>query len=284
MLDLIIIGFGVSGMTASIYASRANLNFLVLEQNSPGGVLNKIQKIENYPGFEEINGPELAYKIFMQTQKYKVDLKIEKVVKIIKYDDYFLVKTNKSEFKSKSIILSTGRGQTKKVFSNEEEFIGRGLSYCAVCDANLYKDKDVAVVGDNALEEAIYLSDIVNKVYLITEKKEEINKQNIEVVESKAKVIVSDDESIIGVKLESDQIINVSGIFISNTQTTMNNIFEDKSIFNESGYVIVDENMRTKIKGLYACGDAINKKVYQIVTACSDGAKAVLSAKEDLKQ
>jgi thioredoxin reductase (NADPH) len=280
MYDLIIVGYGVSGITASIYALRAKLNILVIEKEVPGGVLNKIKKIENYPGFDEISGPELAFNMFMQASKYNVNLKIENVIKINKVNEKFIVKTDKNEYISKSVILSTGRNQSKKIFKNEENYIGKGLSYCAICDANLYKDKDVIVIGNNIKEDTLYLSNIVNKVYLTDNI--DLNKDNIVILNNKVKDIITEDNLISGVKLDNNEIIKVSAIFISNTQNAISNIYENKNIFNENGYVIVDNNMRTKEKHLYACGDIIDKKVYQIVTACSEGATAALSAKEDL--
>ena len=194
MYDLIIVGMGISGISAAIYAKRNNLNVLVLEKNVPGGLLNKINIVDNYPGYSEVSGPELSYKLFEQFNKNNIEYKIEEVLDIENNEEYKTVITNKEKYNTKYIIIATGRIPRKLGLENEEKLIGHGISNCALCDGNLYKAKDIAVVGggNSALEEALYLSKLVNKIYLIHRKdkftaeekliNEILEKDNIEII------------------------------------------------------------------------------------------------------
>jgi len=168
MYDLIIIGMGVSGISAGIYAKRAGLNVLMLEGSAPGGIINSISKIENYPGIKEISGPDLAYNLFEQVNDLNIEFKLEKVTDVI-IEDIKTIKTINNIYQSKYILIASGRRPKLLGIKNELDFLGKGISTCALCDGAFYKGKDIAVVGggSSALTEAIYLSKIVNKVYLI---------------------------------------------------------------------------------------------------------------------
>ena len=167
--DTIVIGAGVAGMTAAIYLKRANTNVLLLEKEMPGGQINKTTEIENYPGFTKINGTDLALSIYEQVKQNNIDYKYGNVIDIILKRNKKIVKTNKEEFECKNIILATGRVPKKLGLENEEKLVGRGISYCAICDGMFFKDKIVAIIGggNSALQAALYLSNICTKVYVI---------------------------------------------------------------------------------------------------------------------
>ncbi len=289
MYDLIIIGMGISGISAAIYAKRNNLNVLILEKNVPGGLLNKINIIDNYPGFSSITGPELSYNLFEQVNNNEIEYKLEEALNIEIDDNIKVVTTNKSVYKSKYIIIATGRIPRRLGLKNEEKLIGHGISNCAICDGNLYKQKDIAVVGggNSALEETIYLSKLVNKIYLIHRKdkfsaeekliKEVQNLKNIEIILNANIVeIIENDNKIKAIKLDNDKIINIDGLFEYVGYTPGNNFIKSLNITNEQGYIEVNNNFETNLPGVYAVGDSIDKAYYQLVIAANDGATAAI--------
>ena len=180
MYDCIVIGMGPAGMSAAIYANQAGLNTLILEENAPGGLLNKLKKIDNYLGFKNIDGPSLAYEMFEHVRNLNIKYKIVTVQDIKNENDYKVITTNKGEFKTKGIIIACGRKVKRSGIPNEDKFLNKGISYCAICDGALYKDKDVCVIGSSslALEESEYLSKICKSVTIISNK--EINNLNID--------------------------------------------------------------------------------------------------------
>lgn len=288
MYDVIIIGMGIGGITAGIYAKRAGLNVLMLEKGAPGGILQNIQKIKNYPGFEEISGPDLAMSLFNQVKTLEIPFKMEEVIEVSLSDDKKIVKTSKGEYEANNIIIATGRVPKYLGLDNEKDFLGRGVSTCATCDGFLYKDKDIAVVGsgNSALSESLYLSRLAKKVYLLhrgVEFKGEDhlvesvkNTPNIEIVDGvNIKKINENEGKIESVLLDNDRVINVVGVFIYIGYRPNTDLFKEYNITNVNGDIIVDENYETDIDGVYAIGDCIKKGVYQLVTAASDGAIAV---------
>lgn len=288
--DLIIIGLGVAGMNAALYAKRSGLNILVFEGEVPGGLLNKTNKIENFPGYVSISGPDLASNLFIQFNTLGIPVKYEKVENLFLENDIKIVKTKKGEYRAKSIIIASGRKPKKLGAKGEEGLIGKGVSYCHLCDGNLYKDKITAVIGggNSAVTGALYLSDICKKVYLIVRKnyliadkmyQDELkNKNNIEVLyETFMKEIVEKDGVINKIILNNGELI-VDGLFINIGYIPQNNFYENLEICNEKGFVQVDKNMATNIPGIFAAGDIIEKNVYQIITAQSEGAIAAVSA------
>ena len=282
MFDLIIIGAGPAGMSASIYARKANLNTLLFEFDSPGGLLNKLNKVDNYLGFKDISGSDLAFNMFDHIRSLNIPLKHEKVLKIEDNNEFKKVITNKGEYLTKKVLIAIGRKPKKSGIKGEELYNKKGISYCAICDSHLYKDKDVVVTGDSdlAFSEAIYLSDIASSVTLITNNSNFSDKR-ISVVNSKVKECVGDDV-LTGVKLENGDIIKCSAAFIYNGYITEVNFLNELGIINDSGSIDVDDRMETKVKGIYAAGDIIKKEVYQINTAVSEGCIAALSAKMDI--
>jgi len=287
MYDTIIIGMGVSGITSAIYLKRAGLNVLLLESNVPGGIINEIPKIENYPGIKEITGPDFASNLFMTVKDLGIDYKLETVTDI-NFDDIKEVITNKGKYTGKYIIIASGRRPRMLGLEKEQEYLGRGISTCALCDGNFFKNKDVIVVGggNTALTESLYLANIVNKVYVIHRREafraenkleEEVrSKKNIELVTNrKIKKLIINDEKIAGVELDNNDIIKASGIFLA-IGFLPNTEFLQNKLELENSYIVVNQNNETSVKEVYACGDVIKKDVYQIVTSASEGAIAAL--------
>lgn len=288
--DLIIIGSGIAGITAAIYAKRSNLNVLMIEKSAPGGLLNKIDKINNYPGYKEITGPELAGKLFEQLQELNVEIKYEEVINIELENEMRKVETKNNDYYTKSILIATGRTPKKIGLQNEDSLYGKGLSNCALCDANFFKGKDVAVVGggNSALSEALYLANIVNKVYLIHRRDtfnadysliEQVNKKdNIEIVYNANVTNINTENNIVSsITLDNDRKINVSGVFVYIGFVPGINFIERLGITNDKGYIMTNGFGETKIPGIYAAGDIIEKQIYQLVTAASEGAIAAIN-------
>lgn len=288
MYDVIIIGMGIGGITAGIYGKRAGLNVLMFEKSAPGGMLQKIDKIQNYPGFSEISGPDLALNLFNQVKKVGVPFKFEEVIDVEITEEYKKVITKNGTYEAKNIIVATGRTPKYLGLDNEKDYLGRGLSTCASCDGNFYKGEDVAVVGsgNSALQESLYLANIVNKVYLLhrgvnfkgddalVEKVR--NTKNIEIVDGvNIKKINEVEGKIESVTLDNEKTINVKGVFIYIGYKPDTEKFKKLDITNINGDIIVSENFETEIDGLYAIGDCAKKDVYQLVTAASDGCIAV---------
>ena len=283
MYDLIIIGMGPSGMSAALYAKRSNLNTLILEKNSPGGLVNTTNKIDNYLGIPDVTGPELAYKMFKHVSEMNIPFKIEEVNNVVKEKDLFKVTTNKSEYTTKSVIVSSGRSPKKTPF--EEKVSTLKLSRCAICDAPLYKDKDVVVLGggDSAVEESIYLSNISKSVKIISRseikgklKSELESCSNIEVIENANIEDIKFDDDIYKLIVNGKEII-ANGVFSYIGFTTSTGYLENLGVNMENGYIITSDGS-TNIAWLYACGDIIKKSLYQIVTAVSEGAKCAVLA------
>lgn len=278
--DVVILGSGVAGMTAAIYLRRAGIQTLIIENDTPGGQMNKSFCIENYPGFKSIDGPSLAYNIYSQVLELKtdylfsniesVDLKKKKII------------TNKKEVKYRYLIISTGRSPRKLDLKNEEKLLGRGISYCALCDGNLYKNKNVIVVGggNSALEEALYLSGICNKVTLI-HRKDIFNAEKVlidKVTKNKKIDIIYNanlinynikDNKLVSVSLDTKKKIKTDGVFISIGYVPNSSLFEVKK---ERNYILTYTNYVTSMKSVYACGDIIKKDTYQITTAIGEAA------------
>lgn len=292
ILDLIIVGAGPAGVTAAIYAKRSNINFKIFEKEMVGGNVVNAFEIENYPGVGKLMGSDLAIKFIGDLDTLGIDVNYEAITKIEKNDDVFKVTTSENEtYYTKKVLLALGTKARKLGVSNEDLLLGRGISYCATCDGSFYKGKDVLVVGggNSALTEALYLSKIVNKIYLITRHelkgdKKEIQKiketSNIEVIEFKTAKEVEGNNFVTGVKIidtntNEESSLKVDGIFVYIGQLPPTNIVSDFGVLNKNGFIEVDEHYETKIKGLFAVGDCINKVVRQIVTATGDAATAI---------
>lgn len=303
MFDILIIGSGPSGMTCAIYGARMNLKVAIIERNAPGGQMVNTAKIENYPGFSSIDGATLSMNMYEQMTNFGVEFIGEEVEKIEKIDNNFIVKTNYyNVYEAKTVIIATGTKNRKLGVIGEDKFTGRGISWCAICDGSFYKGKEVIVVGggNSALEEAIYLSSICKKVYIVHRRDEfRADKMIIENLEKCKNVsyllsktiteFASDNGKnltkvkLLNLKDNSEEWFNIDGVFEFVGQIPNSEIFKDLGIVNEAGYIEVDKNFETKIKGLFASGDIIDKGVRQIATAINDGAISALNASRYIK-
>lgn len=272
--DCVVIGSGIAGMTAAIYLKRFNLNVAILDYDAPGGLLNKINKIENYPGFLSITGPELAYKIYEQIQNLNIEIKYGKVLSITDHK----IKTDIEEITANKIIIATGR-QAKKI--NETAL---NISYCVTCDANFYKDRVVAIIGNNnSVNDVALLSDICKKVIFISNEKVNMKSiSNVEILEDcQINKLNQEDNKIISVKTNYGDY-EIDGLFVSLGYEPKVNFLDN--IEKEKGYILVNENMQTNIDYIYACGDCIKKDIYQLTTATADATKAAINVKKALSK
>lgn len=289
MYDAIIIGAGPAGLTAAIYLLRSNLKVALIEESAPGGQMGNTYKIDNYPGHESIEGFALATNMYMQAINLGAEHIGDRAMDIIQTDFGFIVKLSESEIKGKNIIVATGMKNRKLGIPSETKYAGRGISWCAICDGNFYKGKDVAVLGGgtSALEESLYLSRITNVVYII-HRRNEFRGEKYILDQVKAtpniKFILNDeveefqgDQFLKSVLLKSGKIIDVEGVFEYIGYLPNSEIVKKFNITDENGYIIVDENFETSIPGIFAAGDIVRKNVRQIVTAVNDGAIAALS-------
>ena len=287
MYDIIIIGMGMSGITAAIYAKRANKNVLLIDKSMPGGLLNNIDSINNYPGLSNINGPDFAAKLLEQITMLNIPYKIEEVIDLQLKGQTKKVKTPNNEYTAKKIILAMGRKPKYLGLKNEKELLGHGLSTCALCDGFFYRGKDVAVVGtgNSALQETIYLSKLVNKIYLINRRDgfrgdamlvDDIKAiSNIEIIyNANIASINAKDDRLESITLDNQTTIPVAGLFIYIGFIPATEIV-DSQILDAEGYIKVDENLKTPIADVYAIGDCIKKDVYQLTTAASDGTRVI---------
>lgn len=285
IFDCIIVGSGIAGMTSAIYLKRAGKRVLLLEKSAPGGQINMSPAVENYPGFLNIEGAILASNIFEQTQKLNIDYKYGNVLNIKKEEKNFTVTTDIESYETASIIIATGRKVEKLNLNYEEELIGKGISYCAICDGNFFKGKNVSIYGNDykVLEEAIYLANICENVNIICEKDKFENNttllltineyKNITIYfNSKIIELIKDNGLLSGIKIKKtpEKIINCECLFVGNNLVPDLNFLSD--IKKDNGYIIVDKNMNTNIKGVFACGDVIKKDVYQLTTAIGEAA------------
>ncbi len=278
--EAIIIGSGIAGMTTAIYLKRGGINPLIIEESTPGGQLNRITTIENYPGYLKINGPELTEEIYKQVSALDIEYLFDKVIKVDLNKEEKEITTINNKLTCKYLVIATGR-LSKKLFKNDDDYAGKGISYCALCDGPLYKKKNVAVVGggNSALEESLYLSEICNKVTLIhrndsfrgdkTLVDQVLSKKNIDCVyNSNITEYNIGNGKLTSVLLDNGNKIEVSGLFISIGSVPSTDIFD---VTKEKGFIIVDDECMTNINNVYACGDVIKKNVYQLTTAASEG-------------
>lgn len=296
MYDIIIVGAGPAGLTAALYALRANKKVLVLEARSYGGQIINAAKIENYPGIAEVSGFDYATTLYNQVKKLGAEFKFETVIRI---EEDKSVVTKANTYKAKAIILATGSENRKLNLPNEDKFIGRGVSYCATCDGNFYRNKTVAVVGggNTALEDAIYLSNLVEKLYLIHRRDEfrgeeklvnELKtKENVEIIFNSNVVSLNGDKKLESIVLEDNsgnkKELNVDGLFIAIGREPKNSVFANIIDLDENGYIKYTKDVHTNVAGIYVAGDAKVKELRQLTTAVSDGAIAATTAIKEMK-
>ena len=294
--DSIIIGAGPAGLSAAIYLKRANIDVLVVEKGAFGGKVNYTAIIDNYLGEENVFGPDLAFKFYNHAIENDVDIVSDDIINVTKKDQVFIVKSSDEEYLAKTIIVASGTTDKKLDLVNANKFEHHGISYCAVCDGPLYKNKTVAVIGggNSALEESLHLANIASKVYLI-HRREEFRGENklvdkiktnsnIELKLSSSVVELLGNDKLETIKLSNGETLNVSALFPYIGQIANTNFLDFKNLCNESGYIIVNSNMETCVDGLFAAGDVTNKKLKQIVTATGDGALAATSVIEYLRR
>jgi len=296
--DVVIIGGGPGGLSAAIYASRSGLKTLLIEKNAYGGQVTMAAAIDNYPGFGAgISGFDLAVKLENQAKGFGAELICEEVVDIKYSYDYLLKKviTTESSYETKTVIIAAGRRVKEMNIPGESKFMGRGVSFCATCDAPFYKDKDILVVGggDSAVQETVYLSKFAKSVTVVHRRNElraakTLQKEmglcrNISVIyDTVVKEILGKSSiekvTVTNIKTNENKNLNVSGVFVF-IGLIPNTSFLSNVILDEVKYVVTDENMNTSIPGIFACGDIRKKQLRQIVTAASDGAQAAISAR-----
>lgn len=293
--DVIIIGGGAAGMTAALYSLRSGKSVLLLEKETIGGQIAKSPRVENFPTIKEISGEELSSKLFDQIMDLGCEFELDTVTKLEKIDNEFKITGEYGTYGSKSVIIATGLEHRKINIENEDELIGKGVSYCAVCDGAFYKDEDVCLIGDGntALQYSILLSNYCKKVYVCTlfDKffgddilvKKLKERENVEIIQnvSLTKFIANDElEGLLFKNTKDDSLLElkVKGCFIAIGQIPNNDIFTNLVDLDKNGYILVNEDLETKTKGLFVAGDCRQKKVRQLTTAVSDGAMASVGA------
>lgn len=297
MYDVIIVGAGPAGLTSALYLRRANKKVLVLEAKSYGGQILNAGNVENYPGIASISGFDFATNLYNQVIKLGTEIKFETVLRV---ENDKTVVTDDNKYQSKAVIIATGASNRKLNIEREEEFVGKGVSYCATCDGNFYKNKVVAINGggNTALEDALYLSNIASKVYLIHRREEfrgedryleELKtKDNIEIIVNSSIVSLKGDDKLeyIVVKNSKEETreIKIDGLFIAIGQEPKNEIFKNVVDLNDKGYIITTDDVHTKTDGIYAAGDTRVKELRQLTTAVSDGSIAATTAIKEMKK
>jgi thioredoxin-disulfide reductase len=303
LYELIIVGGGPAGITAGIYAARYRLKTLLITKDFGGQVARKTVPIENYPGFKEISGIELIQKFKEHLEKFKINTEIDSVVKIEKINGNFNILTENGEkIESKAVIIASGSDPRPLKVPGEKEFIGRGLSYCTACDAPLFKDKTVVVIGGGnaGFEAAIALSRWAKKIYILEYGEKVVaDIENQELAQKTGKVEIITNAALKEIrgqkfvnsiiyqdrKTGEDKELKVEGVFVEIGLQPASALANDLVEFNERGEIEVDfETFQTKTPGLFAAGDVNIGKYKQIITACGEGAKAALAAYEYLKK
>ena len=301
--DVIIIGGGPSGMTSAIYSSRARLKTLLIEKAGCGGQIAITDNIENYPGFEQgINGFELATKMQTQATNFGTEFVYGEAVSFQLNDKIKkIVLLDNKEYLAKTIIISSGASFKKLGIKGEQDFIGKGVSYCATCDAPFFRNKEIVVIGggDSALQEALYLTKFAVKVNLIHRrnefraakilqekvfKEQKINVIFDSVVEEISGKDVLEQVTLKNIKTNTISQLSVNGVFIFVGWTPNTNFLNNQLKLNKQGYIITDDKMNTSIEGVFACGDVREKTLRQVVTAAGDGAIAANSAQHYLEK
>lgn len=296
MYDIIIIGGGPAGLTAAVYARRAGKSALVLEKASFGGQITYSPKIENFPSEKSISGTELADKMMEQALSQGADIELEEALSVEKVGDSFKVTTDFSEYEAKAVIIATGAKHRLLGVEGEENLVGKGISFCAVCDGAFYADKEVMVIGggNSALVEAALLAETCKKVtivqnlpYLTGEKTTAdalLSRDNVEVIYSTVVKEFKGENELEAVVLKSEDgaetTLNPDGVFVAIGLAPENTAFENLAQLNEYGYIVANESCLTKTQGVFVAGDCRTKQIRQIATAAADGAVAALKAVE----
>ena len=298
--DIVIIGAGPAGMTAALYASRANLKTALVERGIPGGQMANTEDIENFPGFETILGPELSTKMFEHAKKFGAEYLYGDVKSISSDGDYRLVELSKETLKAKAVIIATGAKHRELGVDGEKQLWGRGVSYCAVCDGAFFKEKELVVIGggDSAVEEANFLTKFASKVTII-HRRDKFRAQavlqerafanpKIEVVFNTTVEEILGEKKVEGVTIKGSDgsvtTLKTEGAFVYVGMDPIVEPFKGLDIFSENGYIQTNEVMETSIPGIFAAGDVRDKLLRQIVTATGDGSIAAQSAQHYIEK
>lgn len=294
MYDIIVVGGGPAGLTAALYARRANKNVLIIEKATFGGQITYSPKVENIPGFISLTGNEFAEKLVEQVLEQGADVEMAEVLSITDGEIKKVI-TDSGEYEAKAVIIATGAKHRMLGLPKEDKFVGEGISFCAVCDGAFYKDKTVAVIGggNSALQEAILLSDLAKKVYVIqnldrltgeVKLAEQLEgKSNVEIILGTVVDSLIGENTLEGInvkKVSDDSITSLSldGMFIAIGLIPQNDVFKDLIALNDYGYADSKEDCLTKTNGVFVAGDCRSKRIRQVATAAADGAIAALAA------
>jgi thioredoxin reductase (NADPH) len=299
--DVVIIGSGPAGLTACLYCLRARLNVLLIDKAASGGYLNQIQALENYPGFEQpISGYELAEKMVSQLKQYDYKFEQLQAEKIEPSGSDWKIFTAKQEIVTKTVIIATGSTPKTLGIEGEGEFTGKGVSYCAVCDAPFFKNKELIVIGggNTALEEAIYLTKFAARVKILHRRSQlradkvlqerAKSNQKIEFLLNRVCIKISGTKTVENVYIEdvqtkNQELVSAQGVFIFVGMKPQTEFLGDLVRRNESGYILTDKDLLTSQKGIFVCGDCRDIPLRQVITACGEGAIAAYSARKYLE-
>ncbi|MFB9860409.1 thioredoxin-disulfide reductase [Salinicoccus siamensis] len=299
--DVVIIGAGPAGMTAAVYASRANLKTVMLERGMPGGQMANTEEVENFPGFDFITGPELSTKMFEHSQKFGAEYKYGDIKSIEDQGDVKVLKTGNEDIYTRTVIITTGAEYKKVGVEGEEELGGRGVSYCAVCDGAFFKEKELVVIGggDSAVEEGVFLTKFASKVTVV-HRRDQLRAQKIlqdRAFKNDKMDFIWDTEiqsingegrvksvTLLDKNTGSTYDYEADGVFVYVGMKPLTAPFEGLGILNEMGYVVTNDEMETSVPGIFAAGDVRNKTLRQIVTATGDGSIAAQNAQHYIEK
>lgn len=291
-LDCLIIGSGIAGITAGIYLKRSNLKALLLDKDAPGGKLNNIHRIDNYPGVPRIAGPELAMALYTQANELGVAFDYGAVNEVQKEGNYFLVRTDVNEYRAKTLIIATGIENKKLGVPGEERFNGKGVSYCATCDGNFFKGKPMVVYGykDHAVEDAIYLSSLASHVTLLApeplqttqaHQEELLSANNVTLIEGAKLLEAKGEERLTSIAYEfagETKELPTAALFQLYGEKSSSMFLSSLGVETNKGFIKVDANMATNVPGLFAAGDVLDKRLRQLVNAAGEASIAATSA------
>ena len=295
MKTVVVVGAGPAGITAAIYLKRGGFNPILIEKMMPGGKVSLTHKIDNYPGFSSIGGSDFANNLMEQLMQNEIEITFDEVIGVSRKDVCFSVKTLSTCYDADAVIISTGTIERKLGIPGEKEFFAKGVSTCAVCDGGFFKGQPMAIIGggNSALEEALYLTSLTEKVYVVHRRNEfradkilvdKIKKDShIEILTPYVPVEIKGDKKVKSLVLEHVETkelleIELDAIFAYIGADANSSFISIPEVLNEKGYIITNSEMETTVPGLFACGDCISKNLRQVVTACGDGAVAAMSA------
>ena len=291
MIDVIVIGGGPAGMSVALNLLRAGRSVLILEKENFGGQIANSPRVENIPGTKEISGLDFAGNLFEQILDLGAKFELEEVTRVLKLDNYFEVTTNYNTYEARAVVLANGVKHRKMNLPNEEEFIGKGISFCAVCDGAFYKDKDVYLIGDanTALQYALMLSSICSNVYLFTLFDRFfadqilidrlVQQDNIHITHNMNLIAYLGQNELAGLRFENtiDRTIHeypTNNVFVAIGQVSQNDLFKSLVQTDEHGFIITNEKMETSLPGIFAIGDTRKKDVRQVASAIGDASVA----------